>query len=72
MKTEGITAISFLAYFSDRSMADRGQQHDLVVPCGVSWDLEDKRRVYDVKLEVAVVTVKAILPSTSVCAEGCI
>lgn len=72
MKTEEMTAITFLAYFSDHFMAGHGQQHDLVMQCGVSWDLDDKRRVYDIKLEVAVVTVNASPPSTSVCTEGCI
>ena len=72
MKNEEITAISFLAYFSDHFMVDRGQQHDLVMQRGVSWDLDDEHRVYDIKLEVAVVAVNASAPSSSVCTEGCI
>lgn len=69
MKTEEITAILILP---DHFMADHGQQYDLVIQCGASWDPDDKHRVYDIKLEVAVVLVNASSPSTLACTEGCI
>lgn len=64
MKTEEITAITFLAYFSDHFTADCGQQCDLVMQYGVSWDLDGEPRVHNTKLDVVVVAVNASPPST--------
>lgn len=46
-------------------MADHGQQCHLEMQCGISWDLGDEDRGYDIKLEVAVVAVNTSPPSLS-------